>query len=186
MRFFYSYFTLHKYEFISYFESNLAFLGSELGFFKYKLPIKCAFFSTYSQFLLIYKSFYYYFINNNNFSIGSIIYNIRLFILNSIFGSIGRFRLIGRGYKSYPFYNNFLFKLGYSHLVYYTMPLNVSALRKDKKHYFFRIISTDNVIIFNNLFTIKNFRIPNVYSKKGFFPLGEEISFKQGKKAFSL
>ena len=121
------------------------------------------------------KSLFYY--------ISAFLNNI---ISNSQHGSIARFRLTGRGYKSFPFIFTYLFKLGYSYLIFYTLPLPLRLKRKSKKKIFYNIMGlwTSQTLLYLN--QIKCLKIPDVYCSKGIFKQNEQIQQKEGKKSFTL
>lgn len=107
-------------------------------------------------------------------------------ISNSQQGSIARFRLTGRGYKSFPFIFTYLFKLGYSYLIFYTLPLTIRLKRKSKKKVFYNIMGLWNSQTMSYLNKIKGLKIPDVYCSKGIFKQHEQFQQKEGKKSFTL
>lgn len=48
-------------------------------------------------------------------------------------GHISRFRLVGVGYRQFYNDNLSVYKLRYSHLIYYNMPLNILGFKKNKR-----------------------------------------------------
>lgn len=115
------------------------------------------------------------------------ILNFLLFSLkNNYFGTNSRFRISGRGYRLFSEMNHILFKLGYSHVINFTLPIQYEIQKKEKYQSFFKITSIGTQNIGNFLYKIKTLRMPNVYSKKGIFRINELVHFKEGKKNFTL
>jgi ribosomal protein L6P/L9E len=102
------------------------------------------------------------------------------------YGSIGQFRLLGRGYKTFPFINTYMFKLGLAHSLYYTLPISVRLRKKTKKMRFYKILGLWPHKVQQYLSEIKSFRIPDVYCAKGIFSKHMYFVQKEGKKAFTL
>lgn len=103
-----------------------------------------------------------------------------------MYGSSSRFRLIGRGYKAFPLINTYMYKLGYSHPLYYTLPISFKLKKKAKKTSFHQFIGIWSHKTHLYLGEIKSFRIPDVYCAKGIFERGHFFEKKEGKKAFTL
>lgn len=150
-----------------YVELNMYLIGTSISFFKYK-----------------FNDLYFIFINNNFFyffpfylfSIGNSILNIwkknkYLFISffkSNLFYNIKHLKLDGRGYKLYYYINYVIFKLGYSHLCYFLLPLSIYFYSKQKKSYY-KLVSFSISEMGNLLFRMQCFKIPNKYKKKGIF-----------------
>lgn len=121
---------------------------------------------------------------------GSIKYTFALSSVfnNCVYGITKRFRVVGRGYKTHARTFVISNKLGYSHLLFTVLPLQYrfgKRKRKDKLN-FWRIFGTDVNKLGNYLYTIEQYKIPNVYTKKGIYSWGKVIFFKEGKKAYVL
>lgn len=150
-----------------YVELNMYLVGTNISFFKYKFNSNYFFFVLnnifyfFSFFLLVnpYSSFLIW--KNNKYLFLS-------YFRSNIFYNIKHLKLEGRGFKLYYYLNYVIFKLGYSHLCYFLLPLNVYFYSKQKKSYY-RIISFSKDVIGNLLFRMQCFRIPNTYKKKGIF-----------------
>lgn len=145
-----------------YVELNNFIIGSHISFFKYKL-----------------NEFYFFFIDscifysyNYNLFYADLWKNVKSlllkFIRTHVHYSIKHLKLEGRGYKLYYYYNLVIFKLGYSHLCYFLLPIHSYFYSKQKKTYY-KIVSFSDNILGNLLFRMKCFRIPNKYKKKGIF-----------------
>lgn len=95
-----------------------------------------------------------------------------------------RLRLVGVGYKASKlenYGNNLLmFKLGYSHLLYFKIPykLGVFSLKFTKLFIFGN--SYQNVTQIASI--IRSYKIPEPYKGKGILYVSEKISLKEGKK----
>lgn len=150
-----------------YVELNTYLVGSDISFFKYKFNSSFFFFIIDNMFYF----FHFYLLENTS--------NIELiwkknkylffsFFHSNLFYNIKHLKLEGRGYKLYYYLNCVILKLGYSHLCYFLLPLNVSFLSKKKKSHY-KMVSFSNELIGNLLSRMQSFRIPNTYKKKGIF-----------------
>jgi ribosomal protein L6P/L9E len=183
--------------FIIYNEGSVIYTNTEFLSFSYKLPTYVVMivnsqehtYSLYSSIFVNYYSTnslpltkYTTFKNKFNFLFS----NISYLISNSLYGCAARFRLIGRGYKAFPLINTYMYKLGYSHSIYYTMPLQIRIKKKTKKMAFHQFIGLWSHKTNLYLSEIKSFRLPDVYCAKGIFERGQFFEKKEGKKAFTL
>lgn len=147
-----------------YIELNTFLIGTFISFFKYKL-----------------NSFYFFFIDSrilycHNYYLFRVDHcywkKVKLlllkFIRSHLYYNIKHLKLEGRGYKLYYYYNTIIFKLGYSHLCYFLLPIDTYFYSRQKKTYY-RIVSFSDSMLGNLLFRMKCFRIPNKYKKKGIF-----------------
>lgn len=150
-----------------YVELNSYLVGTSISFFKYKFNS--------SFFIYVVDSifyFFYFYLLENKEIIHSVWkkhkYLFFSFFKSNLFYNIKHLKLEGRGYKLYYYLNYVILKLGYSHLCYFLLPLNVYFYSKQKKSYY-RIVSFSSDVIGNLLFRMQCFRIPNTYKKKGIF-----------------
>lgn len=167
-----------------YNEINKFLLGSNLLYIKWKIAHSILYRNKLTSILLIYNKFSHF--SHSRFSI---IYLINMFKnkLNLIyFGSSARFRINGRGYRLFSQLNHILFKLGYSHVINYTLPFQYEIQKKEKHQSFYKINGIGLQNVGNILAQLKYLRLPNVYSKKGIFRKNDIILFKEGKKNFTL
>jgi len=149
-----------------YVELNMYLVGTNISYFKYKFD----------------SSFFFYIVNNIFYFFNFYLFSNDLidliwkknkylffsFFSSNLFYNIKHLKLEGRGYKLYYYLNYIILKLGYSHLCYFLLPLNVYFSSKKKKSNY-KIISFSNDLIGNLLFRMQCFRIPNTYKKKGIF-----------------
>lgn len=182
---------------VIYTEGSVIYMNSEFVSFSFKLPLSLVLLinsnvHTYSLYCSLFVNYY---LNNNlpllkfklfrnkfNFFFSNITY----LISSGLYGSVARFRLIGRGYKAFPLINTYMYKLGYSHSIYYTLPISVRAKKKTKRmafHQFLGIWPHETNLYLSE---IKSFRLPDVYCAKGIFEKGQFFEKKEGKKAFTL
>jgi hypothetical protein len=146
-------------------------------------------------------SFMYFYLNNSAFLIyKSIFCSIRLFLkywrsfffilqaffFGNLIGYLHGFRLLGRGYKTYLNLNNYVFRLGYSHNIYYTMPFYYKTQLKEKIKNFWIVKGTSNTALSNIMARIRSFRIPNTYRYKGVYRMNESYKLKINKKGNAL
>lgn len=111
---------------------------------------------------------------------------IYTFCRGFFFGFSRRIRISGRGYKIFSSNNWTVVKCGFSHMFFLAFPIFIQFFEKEKKNFFFKIVSTDLENITDASNKMKELRAPNIYSKKGIYKQHATIKFKQGKKAFSL
>lgn len=182
---------------VIYTEGSVIYISSEFVSFSFKLPFSLILLvnSNFHTYTLYSSLFVNYYLNNNlplvkfklfrnkfNFFFSNVTY----LISSSLYGSVARFRLIGRGYKSFPLINTYMFKLGYSHSIYYTLPISVRVKKKTKRMAFHQFLGVWSNKTNLYLSEIKSFRLPDVYCAKGIFEKGQFFEKKEGKKAFTL
>lgn len=157
------YLTIFNYSF-TYIEGNFILLLTKMNIKKMKFVSDMLFFVRKSC-LSVYKSAIN--ILYNNISLAST--SVRSLFFSTLLGYTHGFRLIGRGYKSYLDINSFLFRLGYSHNIYYILPFFLKGLMKPKFKKFWLIRSFNYLSLSRFVYYIKNFRIPNKYMHKGIY-----------------
>ena len=148
--------------------------------------IECEYLVMYSSFGILKirkQSLIHLLVFKNSITSYVINYNITYF-LNTVYGSIingytSRFKLIGVGYRQYYSNNIVMYKLRYNHLVYNVVPLNIITYKKHKKKKFFSLFSLDSNKLNNIVHLWMTYRVPNVYTKKGFFKKGKTVIFKK-------
>jgi len=133
--------------------------------------IYCSVFCNVNYFLQYWKQFYPV---------------IQSFFLGGLFGYYHGFRILGRGYKAYAHLNNYVFRLGYSHNVYFMLPLLYRTTMKEKAKNFWMVRGTNNVSLSNIISFIRNFKIPNAYRFKGIYKLNDSYRIKVTKKGGAL
>jgi hypothetical protein len=99
---------------------------------------------------------------------------------------MSKFRVVGRGYKLYLDRNNMAFRLGYSHNIYFLMPLECYMQKKEKSVAFWKIYGVSRQQQNYLLHQWKYMKYPNCYTSKGIFRENEWFVQKEGKKAYSL
>lgn len=102
------------------------------------------------------------------------------------FGFLSGFRIVGRGYKAYLNFNNLVFRLGYSHNIYYFMPLAIKTFKKEKMGNFWAIRSLDFTQITSIANVIRSFRRGNVYRTKGIYTMDGVYPKKNNKSSATL
>jgi ribosomal protein L6P/L9E len=158
-----------------YIEGNLILIISKISIKKLKL---------FNNFFILNKNslfFIYSSIINSLYSFNASFKKIEFFLNEFFFGSFigfsNGFRLIGRGYKAYTHINNFLFRLGYSHNIYYTLPFFVKVFSKLKFKKFWIIKSLDSLNLSKFIYLIRDFKMPNTYMYKGIYPKNNLIDY---------
>lgn len=182
---------------IIYTEGSVMYLNSEFISFSFKLPLfLILLINSNVHTYALYGSFFVNCYLNNNLPLFKIkrlrnsfnffFSNVTYFIASSLYGSVARFRLLGRGYKSFPLINTYMYKLGYSNSIYYTLPISIKVRKKTKRMAFHQFIGIWSHKTNLYLSEIKSFRLPDVYCTKGIFERGQFFEKKEGKKAFTL
>lgn len=100
---------------------------------------------------------------------------------SNLYGTIGKLKIIGLGYKLLFSNNLWVFKLGYSHLIYKNLSLRVYTKKKKKKKKYvaFGRILKYKVDSFSN--EIQGYRVPDPYSANGIFKRLTKVVFKKKK-----
>ena len=97
-------------------------------------------------------------------------------------GYYNKFKIIGVGYRQFYDNNIVVYKLRYSHLIYNVLDLSLLVTKKLKKKKYFTVYSLDKSRL-NRLINVwLNYRVPNVYTKKGFIKRGSTVRFKKVTK----
>ena len=112
---------------------------------------------------------------------GTTIAMIKQLLIDVTSVSYKNLNFIGIGYRASFLENNLiLFKLGYSHPVYFSVPVNlkISCLKLTKL--FIKGNSYKNVTAAASWIRAK--KLPEVYKSKGIFYKNEQIKLKEGKK----
>lgn len=158
-----------------YIEGNLIIIINQISIKKLKL--------TNNLFILNLNSlfFLYHSIINSLFYLSINFKKIEFFLNEFFFGSFlgfsNGFRLIGRGYKVHTHINNFVFRLGYSHNIYYTLPFFIKAFSKLKFKKFWIIKSLNYLSLSKFIYLIRDFKTPNTYMYKGIYPKNNIVDY---------
>lgn len=107
-----------------YIELNMYLIGTSISFFKYKFN---------SIFFIYIQDYFFYFFSFSLLAFNNTVlliwkknkYLFFTFFKSNLFYNIKHLKLEGRGYKLYYYINYIIFKLGYSHLCYFLLPLNI-------------------------------------------------------------
>lgn len=107
-----------------------------------------------------------------------------LFLQKGMFKFFNKFELRGFAYKIKTDNNLLVFKLGYSHLVYHNLNLNVmyagiGKRYKDNTNY--RLTSFNNNFLGDELAMIGSYRQINIYSGYGIRTQNKQLILKKGK-----
>ena len=166
--------------FFFYCECSKVFLMSYVGILKYKM-------NELNNFLLInnitcFILNFVFFLKKKTF----LFYFFFKTLIETVYGSSVKFKIIGLGYKSLYSNNLFFFRLGYSHLVFFFSDLNTSSIKKKKKKKFFKLYGFSSHLIATSFNETKKFRTPGIFSMNGIFNRKDFLSFKKGKKSFLM
>ena len=93
-------------------------------------------------------------------------------------------KLFGVGYKLIKKNKRFIFKLGFSHKIFFEFPVLETLLIKktQKRPLNYKFSSVDYDLVKNIPFLIRSLKKPAVYKKKGFILNREILFLKEGKK----
>ena len=109
---------------------------------------------------------------------------IRHVLIETTYLLYHRLNLVGVGYRVFPydgFENQLYFKLGYSHLIYFRIPLALKThCQKFTKLFIFGNSSFDNLT--GIAAQIRACKLPEPYKGKGILYAQEKIFLKKGKK----
>ncbi len=175
--------TLDQNSFLLYIESHILSIISNLGILKIKSTPEIHFFLDNIFFCYNWAFFKY---KKLLFLLYSFLNNIDSWFKSIFFGGFVKYKVIGLGHRGYYSKNTYLFKIGYSHLVFCFMPFIFSSKKKQKKKPFHKIIGLSQTSLDIFFFHIQNMRIPDIYSKNGIYSRNNYICFKKGKKSFLL
>lgn len=105
-------------------------------------------------------------------------------LINVLYGSINKFKIVGLGYKLLFSNNQWVFKLGYSHLLYNNLSLKIYTKKKKKKRKYISVGSMNKCKLNLFLKSVENYRVPNKYSANGIFNRLTNIKLKKKKIQF--
>ena len=115
---------------------------------------------------------------------GTLIAKIKDILIEIDYNLYRKLNFIGVGYRAFPvddLNNQFYFKLGYSHLIYFKIPKPMNAFCiKYTKLFIFGNVSTENIT--QTISLIRQCKKPEPYKGKGILYEGEKIKLKKGKK----
>ena len=115
---------------------------------------------------------------------GTIISKIKDILIEIDYNLYRKLNFIGVGYRAFSvdgLNNQFYFKLGYSHLIYFKIPKPLNAFCiKYTKLFVFGNVSTEHITKIASL--IRECKKPEPYKGKGILHEGEIIKLKKGKK----
>jgi ribosomal protein L6P/L9E len=119
----------------------------------------------------------------SNLFISSLAYSL----FSTFYGFLNKYRFRGLGHRIYIRKHKFVFSMGYSHLIYRLLDLDLSnRQKKTKKVTYFCMRGVDNINLRNSIFNLQSIRIPNCYCSNGIFIHGIHVIRKQGKKPFGF
>jgi len=181
---------------IFYTEGNVIYLASSIASIKIKIPASLVLFSEgwgkYGLYISLFNRYFvtdqvqYYNLIEFNAATYYLFSRISYIVKSMSYGSVAQFRLLGRGYKTFPLINTYMFKLGLAQSIYYTLPITIRLRKRNKRMRFYKILGLWPQQVNQYLSEIKAFRIPDVYCAKGIFSKHMYFIQKEGKKAFTL
>lgn len=89
-------------------------------------------------------------------------------------------QLRGMGFRSQLRNNQLILKIGFSHLIYFRIPIGIRIKRIKKQK--LNIYGITNQLLYQVAEHLRSFRFPDVYKAKGLVYKGENFKLKQGKK----
>ena len=109
---------------------------------------------------------------------------IRQLLIEMSYTLFTKLTLVGVGYRVFPYEkvsNQIYFKLGYSHLVYFNVPNDLSVFCHKSTKLFLYGDSCYNTLT-QTAAQIRSCKIPEVYKGKGILYDQEKVVLKKGKK----
>jgi hypothetical protein len=167
--------------FLRYSESPFIFNYSFLGICKYKLDDSIFLYYNYIS-IHIHKIYF-----PCNSTLKYIISLLSRSFISVSFGFFSKYRIKGLGHRIYIHKNTFLYKIGYSHLLYRLLDYNLINMKKRfKKETYFAVRGLDYINLRRSIFIIQSYRIPNCYCFNGIFIHGLIVDAKESKRGFLL
>ena len=170
--------------FFFYFESNCLLISSKLGFIKLKLFDSLCFYIDDWLLTNIRSSFIKH--DKFNFYIYLFFNKLSNIFKSIIYGFDIKYKVIGLGHRGYYSKNLYLYKIGYSHLVFCFLPIGLKAKKKKKKKMYHKLYSINSNLLSNIFYHLQNMRVPDIYSKNGIYNRTDYYEFKKGKKSFMM
>jgi hypothetical protein len=167
-----------------YVENNVLLFITNYGIAKFKISNSCDIHKT-SNVIYIRKTYF----SLLHKYLNTIFYSIKLianYIKNLIISFFIKYKVIGLGHKILYSKGVYLFKLGYSHLIYCFIPLQHGGVKKKKRKLFNKLFSINKISLNNLFFILNKLRIPDIFSMNGIFNRALYMFFKKGKKSFLL
>lgn len=93
-----------------------------------------------------------------------------------------KLKLVGVGYRALLENNNLTLKLGYSHLIQYQIPQDITIMPSKNKGVLLLIKGIEFVRVNQVASEIRSFRKPDSYKGKGIHYQGEILNLKKGKR----
>lgn len=112
--------------------------------------------------------------------------HISQYLTTLLYGNFVKYKIIGLGHRAYFSKNIYLFKIGYSHLVFCFIPFCIRSKKKKKKKIFHKLVSINKILLNTFFYSLKSMRVPDIYSTNGIYNRNDFYSFKKGKKSFLL
>ena len=115
---------------------------------------------------------------------GTTVANIKHLLIEISYILFVKLVLVGVGYRVFPYQkmdNQVYFKLGYSHMVYFKVPLQFSIFcSKSIKIFLYGNSSYKELTQVAS--QIRSYKVPEIYKGKGILYYQEEVKLKKGKK----
>ena len=115
---------------------------------------------------------------------GTTVANIKHLLIEISYVLFVKLVLVGVGYRVFPYQkmdNQVYFKLGYSHMVYFKVPLQFSIFcSKSIKIFLYGNSSYKELTQVAS--QIRSYKVPEIYKGKGILYYQEEVKLKKGKK----
>jgi large subunit ribosomal protein L6 len=108
--------------------------------------------------------------------------NLKSLIVGVTKGFTQKLRLVGVGYRANLIKNILILKIGYSHEISYTIPLNIKIVLSKNKGIIILIKGQEYQKVKQVAMEIRKLRIPNPYTGKGIHFAKEIIKLKKGKR----
>lgn len=124
-----------------------------------------------------------YCLNTPSNKISLFLHQLTKLFLGLLKGYSRKLQLIGVGYKVFIENNFLIFRLGFSHPIYYKIPKNIKVQIQKLKPSNFVIFGNDSQQVNQVAAEIRSLKKPEIYKGKGIRYVGENIKLKEGKKS---
>lgn len=106
---------------------------------------------------------------------------VQTLIASSVEGFKKELRVLGVGYRFFVHLNLSVLKLGYSHLLFFLVPLTIQVRKRGKS--VLELFSIQLHSLSETSIHMRGFKLPNVYTGRGIRFRKEKLQLKQGKSS---
>lgn len=167
-------------KFISFSLNNKNFFFSKI-WIKGLLGVKILYLPIEINFL--YRKFYFYLLTVFYKRLLTVFFSLVKNLITGVMKGFKKYlRIRGLGFKVFKENKLLKFQLGFSHFIFYKIPLSLKFDVLGLKFRILKITGLDLDIVNQVSFLIKTFRKPGIYKQKGIYFTREIVKLKAGKK----